>query len=220
MEKYKNLTIIGTSHIAIQSIKEVKEVLLKEKPNIIALELDKKRFYALLSKKRKISIRDILRLGLKGFILNLVGAWIEEKLGKIVKVKPGSEMKTAIKIARKLKSKIALIDQDIETTLKKLSKNITWKEKLRFVFSIFKAFFKRPKIKIDLTKVPSKKIIKRLTDKLKEDYPSIYNILIKERNGIMAKNLNKLMETNKSIVAVVGAGHEEDLIKLIKNVKI
>ena len=32
---YKNLSIIGTSHIAAQSLKEVEEAIIKEKPDII-----------------------------------------------------------------------------------------------------------------------------------------------------------------------------------------
>ena len=37
------LKIIGTSHIAKESVEEVKDTILKEKPDIIALELDRKR---------------------------------------------------------------------------------------------------------------------------------------------------------------------------------
>ena len=140
--EYKNLTIIGTSHIAKQSIQEVKNVIEKTKPDIIALELDKKRFFSLTSKtKRKLKLRDITKLGVKGFLFNLIGAWAEKKLGNIVRVEPGSEMLTAIKLAKKNKIKIALIDQDIEITLKKLSKRLTWKEKGRFVIDIFKSIF-------------------------------------------------------------------------------
>jgi len=46
MIKYKNLSIIGTSHIAKQSLDEVKDIIEHTKPYINALELDKKRFYA------------------------------------------------------------------------------------------------------------------------------------------------------------------------------
>jgi len=45
--KYKNLTIIGTSHIARQSLEEVKSAIEKIKPDIIAIELDRKRYYGL-----------------------------------------------------------------------------------------------------------------------------------------------------------------------------
>jgi len=217
MQKYRNLTIVGTSHIAIQSVKEVEKTILKINPEIVALELDKLRFKALIYKqKRKLSIKDIKKIGFKGFLFNLIGAWIEKQLGKMVGVPPGTEMKKAVEIAYRIKADLALIDQNISKTLKRLSQEITWKEKLRFVGEIITGFFKRPKIKIDLTKVPNQKMIKKLTNKLKKQYPSIYKVLIKERNEIMAKSLYNLMNTNKKIVAIIGAGHEEDIIDLIK----
>ena len=131
--KYKNLTIIGTSHIARQSIDEVKIAIEEGMQDIIALELDNKRLYSLFKKNQnKIRIYDITRVGVKGFIFSLIGAWAEKKLGKLVGVSPGSEMKIAVKLARKHKIKLALIDQDIEITLQRLSKTLTWKEKWNF----------------------------------------------------------------------------------------
>ena len=73
------------------------------------------------------------------------------------------------------------------------------------------------KIRIDLTRVPEKKMINKLIKKLKMDYPTLYKIIIEEGNFIIARNLNKLISTNKSVVAVIGAGHEEDVLKIIKN---
>lgn len=217
MRSYHNLIIIGTSHIANESILLVKEKINEMKPDIVALELDQLRFEALLyEKKHKNRLSDIRYIGLKGFLFNLIGAYIENKLGKIVNVKPGSEMKAAIIAAKQNNADIALIDQDIRITLKNLSKSFTWKEKLRFIAEIIKSFFKREKIKIDLTKVPNKKLIKKLTDKMKRDYPSIYKVLIDDRNKVMAKNLYKLMPTGKKIIAIVGAGHEDEIIGLIK----
>ena len=97
------------------------------------MELDKKRLSALTSKgSRKIELRSIRHIGLKGFLFSLFGAWAERKLGKLVGVAPGSEMRQAIKIANKEKIELALIDQDIEITLQRLSKAITWKEKVNF----------------------------------------------------------------------------------------
>ena len=56
----------------------------------------------------------------------------------------------------------------------------------------------------------------------KKRYPNLYKVLIEERNEIMANNLSKIMELepDKKIVAIVGAGHEEEMIKLIKQPKI
>lgn len=224
--KYKNLTIIGTSHISRQSLKEVDAAIKKIEPDIVALELDKKRFFALVYERgRKINIKDIKRIGIKGYLFNLIGAWVEKKLGKIVGVKPGSEMLVAAKLAKKYKAKIALVDQDIEITLSRLSRSITWKEKIRFIWDLIKGIFlgKRQLKKIgiqriDLTKVPSKKVIRKLTRHVKKRYPNVYKVLVDERNRVIASNIAKLMERypDKKILAVIGAGHEEDVLKIVK----
>lgn len=222
--KYKNLVFLGTSHIAKQSLKEVKKCIEDEKPDIIALELDEKRMIALAKMvPRKIEFRIIKNVGLKGFLFSLFGAWAERKLGKLVGVSPGSEMKQAIKIAKKQKIKIALIDQDIEITLKRLSQLITWEEKRNFLIDILKAMFLRKKeIEFDLTKVPDKKIIKKLTNKLRERYPNIYKVLILERNKVIAENIRKLMNSNpnKKILVILGAGHIDEVFELLKEPKI
>ncbi len=226
--KYENLTIIGTSHIAKQSVDQVKAFILEEKPGIIGIELDKKRYRALTSnQKTRIRMCDILKIGIKGYLFSIIGAYVEKKLGKMVGVSPGSEMINAIKLAKENKIKIALIDQDIEITLKRFSKALTWKEKWNFVVDIFKSIFMRKEElkrlgieKFDLTKVPSKKIVKKLIKEVKLRYPNIYKVLIKERNYYMARKISALMKKypNQSILAVVGAGHEDEIIEIVKKI--
>lgn len=219
MRRYKNLIIIGTSHISPESVKEVEKLILEKRPDIVALELDLTRFKAMVyNEKRKLSLKDIKNIGIKGYLFNLIGAWVEKQLGKLVGVKPGAEMKNAVKAAIFAKSKIALIDQDIKITLRKLSKSITWKEKFNFIADLISAPFKK-QVKFDLKKVPDKKLIKQLIKQVKDRYPSFYKVLIKERNEIMAKHLYKLMHDNKDVVAIVGAGHEDEIINLIKKEK-
>ena len=218
--KFQNLTLLGTSHIAKQSLKEVKNVIEKEKPDIIALELDKKRLYALLHQdQRRVGFYDIKRIGIKGFLFSLIGSWAQRKLGQYVGVPPGSEMKTAILLAKKKKIKIALIDQDIEITLRKFSQSLSWKEKWHFLVDILKAiFWKKEALPFDLRKVPAKKVIKTLVAQVKKRYPNIYRVLIVDRNKVMANNLQALMthHPDKQILAIVGAGHEDDLLALLK----
>jgi pheromone shutdown-related protein TraB len=220
---YKNLMIIGTSHIAKQSLEDVKKAIEGWKPDIVAIELDKRRLYSLFKKPGKIRVYDIKRIGFKGFIFSLIGAWAEKKLGKMVGVAPGSEMKNAVRLARKNKLRIALIDQDIEITLKRFSKSLTWKERWNFLADILKGIFARPEvIEFDLSKVPSKKVIKRLIGHVKIRYPNIYKVLIEERNEVMASKLRKILTEypDKKILAIMGAGHEEDILKLIKEPRI
>ena len=225
--EYKNLIIIGTSHIAKQSVQEVKEAIEDNKPAIVAVELDPNRYYSLKSaKKTKIRLKDIFTLGIVGFAFALLGKWAQEKLGKLVGVMPGTEMLTALRAAQKNNATIRLIDQDIFITLKRLSKEITLKEKLRFFLDILKSiFFRKREMRrlgienLDLTKVPSKEMIKKLTKEFRKSYPNAYKVLVTERNHVMAKRLARIMEESlgKKIVAVVGAGHEEEIVALVKS---
>lgn len=217
MKIYQNLTIVGTSHISKQSIEEVKQVISTQNPEVLALELDKGRLQALLSnQKRKIGIQDIKRFGFKGFLFGYIGQWVEHKMGDIVEVAPGTEMLEAYKTAKQFECKISLIDQEINITLKNLSKEITWKEKFRFIYDIIKSIFVKEEIKFDLHKVPSEKIIKELLEKVKVRYPSIYKVIVTDRNNYMAKRLYILMQNCDSVVAIVGAGHSDEIIKEIK----
>jgi len=81
-------------------------------------------------------------------------------------------------------------------------------------------FSRKNKIKIDLTKVPEKEFIKQLIDQVKERYPNFYKVVIEDRNKVMAKNLYTLISKNNNskILAIIGAGHEEDLIQELKRV--
>lgn len=218
--QYNNLAIIGTSHISKQSIEEVRDHIMGEKPDIIAIELDKLRFHALLSKKRKLKLKDIKKIGFTGLMFGIIGGYIEKKLGKLVKTKPGSEMLVAIKLAKKQNIPILLMDQDIRITLKKISKQMPFKEKMKFLKDLFFSKQNKKELEmVDISKVPDEKIIEKITKEFKKRYPALYKILIIERNHIMAKNLNNLKINNKDkkILAIMGAGHKNDIEKLLKN---
>jgi pheromone shutdown-related protein TraB len=220
---YKNLILIGSSHVSKDSINEVKRTIETEKPGIVAVELDKDRLTALLHKKKRgLFVRGV---GFKGAVFAALGAWIEKKIGQVVKVEPGSEMKMAIVMAKKQNASVALIDQHINITLRRFSQTITWKEKWHFLVDLVlgvimpKRQMKEMNLKqTDMYGVPPKETIKRILLFVKKRYPNVYNVLVHERNIVMANNLAHLMRQypDKKIVAVVGAGHEDEMMKLIK----
>lgn len=218
MQAFENLILIGTSHIAKQSVDEVEEIISREKPDVVALELDKGRFFALANNIRgRLKFSDIKNIGFKGYLFAKFGEFAERKLGSKVGISPGDEMLKAAEIAHKHGCKIALIDQTIEVTLKNFSKEITWKEKFRFFSDIVSGLLGgKQKIKFDLTKVPDKELINKILKQVKERYPKLYKVLVDDRNKYMAKKLFGLMKNYSKIIAVVGAGHEDEIINEIK----
>ena len=210
---------------------KVTRIIKKHDEAIVAVELDTMRLQALLSKQQatSFSLRDITKVGVTGFVFAIIGSYVTRKLAKVVNQEPGADMLAAVKAAQEKKHQIALIDQPIQKTLKRFSEEVTWKEKGKALIDILQAiFFQKSQLKkfginhLDLTKVPAKTIIKKLIDHLKIRYPNVYKVLIAERNKYMVKKLVTiaLNHPDKLIIAVVGAGHEEGMEKLLKSVQI
>ncbi|MBN1386703.1 TraB/GumN family protein [Candidatus Woesearchaeota archaeon] len=219
-----NLLIVGTSHIASQSVKEVNEAFEGFRPDIIAVELDPHRLYALTHKQKGFSFRDAMSVGFTGFLFSLIGGFIQKRLGRIVGMDPGSEMLEAVRIAKAKKVRFALIDQDIQITLARFSKSLTWREKFRIVGDIFSGIFfrKRQMSKygldsIDLDKVPEQELIRKMISIIRKRYPNIYKVLIHERNRYMADRLSYILEhePDRRVLAVVGAGHKDGMEKML-----
>jgi len=220
MQSYKNLVLIGTSHIAKESIDTARAEIQKIRPSIVALELDKNRLHGLITKEKgNITLKHARQIGLKGYLFAKIGHFVEIKLGKMVGVSPGEDMLAGYETGKAINAKVALIDQDIQVTLKKFSKEITWKEKFRLVMDIIKAPFSKKKIQIDLSRVPDKKLIKQMLEQTKERYPNFYKVIVEDRNKYMAKKLFILMKNYEKVLALIGAGHEEEIIKYIKELE-
>ncbi|MBI2144570.1 TraB/GumN family protein [Candidatus Woesearchaeota archaeon] len=222
--KHGNLTIIGTSHIAKDSVAEVERIILAEKPDIVAVELDHARLHALLSEqKQRFSLSMVKQMGIAGTLFFAIGSLVQRKLGKMIGAVPGEEMKTAVKAARQNGIRIALIDQPLDITMKNISR-ISLKEKLRLAADLLLGIGglgeekELAKIDIDLSKTPSEQFVKLAMKKLQERYPELYKALVKDRNIHMAKTLSRIMasEPQSRIVAVVGAGHEKEIVRMAK----
>ncbi len=218
--KHGNLTIIGTSHIAEESVRKVKEAILAEKPDVVAVELDHARLHAILSgDKPRMSLAMLRLMGITGFVFFLIGGFLQRRLGKLIGAVPGQEMKTAVDVARQNGIRVALIDQPINITMKSISA-IKASEKLKLVRDLFLGLtgLDRERAQIDLTKTPSDSFVEMAMKKIRQRYPGIYKALVSDRNEHMARVLSRIMkiEPQSRIVAVVGAGHEKEIVRILK----
>ena len=219
MLQFKNITIIGSSHIAKSSVEEIEHAFYSLRPEIVAVELDRSRLEALLSDaKPNYSIGMVREIGVKGYLFAVIGSFLQKKLGSIAGLKPGSDMLCAVTVARDNKAKIALIDRDIRITLSRLSKNIKFKEKINFIIDLLRAPFSK-RIKINLNEVPEKKLIVQMMALLKKRYPGVFKVLVTERNHYMADRICAIAANHpgERMLVVIGAGHEGELRELIKS---
>lgn len=217
------LTIIGTAHVSDESVNEVRDAIIEEEPDIVAIELCHNRFSKMknekdgVEEKNDISIENIIRsenLGI--FLVSTVLGYFQNKVGEDVGVKPGSEMIAAIETAEETGAQIALIDRDINITLKRVMNQMSFKEKFKFVVSLIGSLFTSDE---DLEKIEDLKnedTINEVMNYFKEVSPRAYNALVHERDAYLSLKLLQLPDDAK-IIAVVGAGHKPGITEYIEN---
>lgn len=198
----ENVKIIGTSHISSDSVRKVRETILNEKPDCVAVELCPERYYSLISGQHKTSIR----FGLLVWILSKIQEDLSRKTGLIA----GSEMMAAIKAGKEVGAQVVLIDRPIRYIIYKLN-SIPLRKKLGLFTKIIEGLIFSRKVKIDLRKVPEDGIIEAALDYMKKELPDFYKVLVIDRNKYMSEWIKKLSKEHKNVIVVVGAGHKKDL---------
>jgi len=211
------IIIVGTAHVSEKSIAEVNKVIEREKPDIVAVELDNPRFHAIKGEEqvKQINVKELLSRGkFYYFMLHWLLAYVQKKIGADTGVKPGAEMMAAIEQAEKSGARIALIDRDIQLTLGRFWSKMSFFEKLRLFGSLIGASLGFGSQEIDIETVTNEDVVTQLVGELRKLAPSAAIVLIDERDAFMAKNLIDLSNQGK-VVAVVGAGHREGIQKYL-----
>ena len=212
------ITLVGTAHVSKESVKEVEEIILREKPKYVALELCEPRFEALTKKKKweQTPITELIKGNKAYFLLaySLLSAF-EQKLGEKTGVHPGDEMVAGYKAAKKVKAEVKLVDRPISITLNRAWKMSSMREKFRILREFFASIFGGgDEITAEMIEELKKEdVLTEMMKELAKVAPSAKKVLIDERDEYIA---GKLMELDGSTVAVVGKGHQKGIEKHMK----
>ncbi|MDD1725655.1 MAG: TraB/GumN family protein [Euryarchaeota archaeon] len=209
-DQHAEIIVVGTAHISEESIAEVRRTIEEERPDVVAVELDPGRYQALTyPEQQSASVKDILSSGkLYQFLVHWLLAYVQNKLGAEVGVKPGSEMLSAIDAARSVGASVALVDRDINVTIARFWAKMRLIEKLKMLIALLGIGTSDEEIDLDLKEITSDDTISQLVTELRQFSPNAAQVLVDERDAYLAGNLLKL---RGKIVAVVGAGHKEGI---------
>jgi len=220
-----NIILVGTAHISKDSVKEVKEVIEKYKPDIVAVELCKRRYEAITKKDQWENTPITTLLKSNNAYLMLAQTFlssIQRRLGKEYGVEPGSEMIAAMDEAKEHNLEVALVDRDISVTLERAWRGMGIREKFRLTWEFMKAILgydEEELEKLDLKELMNQDVISAMMEEFGEIAPSVANVLIHERDEYIAKKI--LDESKKGkVVAVVGAGHLNGIKKYLEKKKL
>ena len=225
-KKPTQIIIIGTAHVSEQSVREVKETIEREKPDIVAVELDQNRYKGMTepdSGDSEISFKDVLKPG-QTFYYLLYGflAYMQRKMGEQLGVPPGSEMMAAVESARENGAGIALIDRDIQVTFKRFLAKLSFIEKIKMAYKISKGviFGDASEEEFDINKMTDQDVVTAMIEEFRHLSPTAASVLIDERDAYLAGNILKTVQLagpGKKIVVVIGAGHRQGIMKYLDN---
>ena len=212
----KEIVLVGTAHLSRKSIELVKKTIEKEKPETVGIELDKQRFEQLAS-QQKWRETDLSRVVKEGktylFLINILLANMQRKLGKEIGLKPGMEMIEAIKISKEKGIPVALLDRDIRITLKRALSEMSLVEKAKILMEIGIGMFQSPEPLTEdiIEQLKEKDTLNALMQELSRKMPSVKKVLVDERDAFIAHRIMQIK--GKKVLAVVGAGHLDGIKK-------
>jgi Uncharacterized homolog of PrgY (pheromone shutdown protein) len=132
-----SVTVVGTAHVSEESVEEVRETVERERPDVVAVELDETRYRRLQGETPDdIDPGDVISgKTVYQFLAYWMLSYVQARLGDRFDVEPGADMMAAIEAAEKQGSGVALVDRDIQTTVQRLWGRMRLREK----FSILAA---------------------------------------------------------------------------------
>lgn len=210
------ITLIGTGHV-FKLKEKVKEKVIERKPEAVCLELDQKRYDALL--EGSITLNPL--------------SLFQQSIASMYGERVGNDMMGGIEGSKEVGAKLFLIDTAIEETIRKLmyasvNEFFNPMEVMR-KFSVMLSVPPKMPTSTESFFAPSfKDFMERAIKEFEADpekyrellgdvYPFYKHVLLDEREEHMVKEITKLKEKHgyDCIVAIVGAGHLPNLKELL-----
>ncbi|MEC7179855.1 MAG: TraB/GumN family protein [Candidatus Thermoplasmatota archaeon] len=203
------LRLLGTAHVATTSVEAVKEQIETYQPKIVGVELCKIRHDALVEGRRldKEGLRRVIKEGKAPMVLMQAMLSAEQRrLGLNEGQEPGAELLAAVETAKAAGIEVALVDRDIQVTMRRAWKKMKWRERFRLIFSLF-GDDEELEEDFDLDELlTDSDLLSTMMEDLKEFSKGAGEALIDERDRYIAEKIMQ-SKTEEKMLVVVGAGH-------------
>ncbi|WP_342599559.1 TraB/GumN family protein [Psychrobacillus sp. FSL H8-0483] len=222
----KEIILIGTAHVSRQSADQVKEVIERENPDSVCIELDEQRYQSIMdnNKWKETDIFKVIKEKKATLLLmNLAISSFQNRMAKQFDIKPGQEMIQGIASAKEVGAEIVLADRNIQVTFSRIWHNLGWIGKSQLLTSVFFSIFSKDTIsEEELEKMKTQDTLNAVLAEFTASFPKLKTPLIDERDQYLAQKIKDA--PGEKVVAVLGAAHvpgitveihkEQDLEKL------
>jgi pheromone shutdown-related protein TraB len=214
----KEIILIGTAHISRQSAEQVKEVIERERPDAVCVELDRQRYQAITEGNRwkDMDIFQVIKEKKAALLFaNLALSSFQKRMARQFGIRPGQEMIQGIESAKETGARLVLADRDIQTTFSRIWHNVGWKGKSLLLAQVISAIFSRETIsEEELEKMKEQDMIQTILQEFADQFPELKKPLVDERDQYLAEKIKTA--PGEKIVAVLGAAHLPGVIREIE----
>jgi pheromone shutdown-related protein TraB len=205
----KKIFLVGTAHVSEESARLVADVIDKEKPDTVCVELCASRYQSIRQKDQwqNMDIVKVIREK-KSFLLlsNLLLASLQKRIAKKLNIRPGQEMIQAIESAEAVGAAIHLTDRDIRITLARTWRLMRLRDKIKLLAQLILSIGQVDDISAeDVEKMKQEDVLETILADVGKSLPIVKAILIDERDRYLAHKIRHA--PGEKIVAIVGAGH-------------
>ena len=205
----KQIFLVGTAHVSQESVEEVQNVILQEKPDSVCVELCAARYESLCHGENWKSM-DIFKVVKENktlvLLANLLMSSFQKKLGDSLGVRPGEEMLQASIAAEEVNAELVLADRDVRITLQRTWRKLSLFTKSKVMVQMLSSIFVQEEItKEEIENLKQEDTLSQALEELGETAPQMKAILIDERDQFLAENIRTA--PGDCVVAIVGAGH-------------
>ena len=214
----ENLRLLGTAHVATASVEAVRENIANWGPDVVAVELCKSRHSA-LTQDRRLDKEGLLKVIKEGkapmVLLQSLLAAEQRKMGIDEGQQPGAELLAAVTAAEEAGLEVALIDRDIQTTLRRAWNKMGFREKFGLLWALLAEDEEEEELELEQV-LADKDLLTALMEELREVSPGAGEVLIDERDEFIARKISDIRGERK-VLAVLGAGHLDGVSKYLSD---
>lgn len=228
MSQEGTITFVPSVHFSPTHCRRVRETIQEVEPDLVAVELDERRFDRLEANTRL----DFEELAAEQPPATAATYAALQALQRTVVRLHGldpetTDMEVAIETAAELDTRIALIDEPVEEILRALAVRVGVETipKLLLRASSFgpgedgqtrTTIAREPIQRPSFEEIESGDDVEPTIDRMRELLPGVVEVMIDRRDRAMAERLHKLRREGYDVVAVIGAGHHNGIVRTLE----
>jgi pheromone shutdown-related protein TraB len=205
----KEFILIGTAHVSKRSAEQVKEVIEREQPDAVCVELDESRYQSVMegNKWKEMDIFKVIKEGKASLLLiNLAISSFQKRMAKQFGINAGQEMIQGIESAKEIGAELVLADRNIQITFARIWNQVGFVGKAKLMMQIIYSIFSNESItEEELERIKSQDMLDSMLNDFTEHFPRLKKPLIDERDQYLSQKIKEA--PGKKIVAVLGAAH-------------